>query len=386
MPNSPTTRSAAARDDADIVYPAAVPFALVHLGCLAVVWTGVTWRAAAICVALYWLRMFGIGAGFHRYFSHRAFSTSRGFQFVLAWLAQTTAQNSVLWWAAKHRDHHLYSDTEDDTHSPHRRGFVYSHLGWIFDRKHAGTDYTRVTDLSRFPELRWLAKYEHVPAASLAMLCFLLAGWSGLVVGFLWSTVLVYHGTFCINSLAHTHGKRRYVTGDHSRNNLLLAFFTMGEGWHNNHHAYQSSARQGFRWWEFDATYYVLRGLQAIGVVWDLKAPPAEVVRNEHRLGGRVVRRAAEQLCALFDPARLAAEIAATVPGPALSALAAELTCPLPILDLPRPLPSREALARSARAMFPAGRPLDEIVDAAARLLSGAVGARLSGLVAPVAA
>ena len=107
----------------------------------------------------------------------------------------------------------------------------------------------------------WLHRLEILPAAVVAVLCFLLAGWSGLVVGFLWSTVLLYHATFCINSLAHVHGRKRYVTGDNSRNNWLLAFFTMGEGWHNNHHAYQSSVRQGFRWWEIDVTYYLLKGL-----------------------------------------------------------------------------------------------------------------------------
>jgi stearoyl-CoA desaturase (delta-9 desaturase) len=218
----------------DIMYPTAVPFVLVHIGCLAAIWTGVTWQA---CVVLYWLRMFAIGAGYHRYFSHRSYSTSRIFQFLLAVLAQTTAQKSVLWWAAKHRHHHLHSDTEEDVHSPLQSGFLYSHVGWIFTKRHDTADLTRVSDLTRFRELMWLDKYELVPALALGLACFLIAGWAGLVVGFLWSTVLVYHATFCINSLAHIHGARRYETGDDSRNSLLLALFTMGEGWHNNHHA-----------------------------------------------------------------------------------------------------------------------------------------------------
>ena len=259
----------------DIVYPSAIPFILVHVACIGAIWSGITWEALTICVALYWLRIFAIGAGYHRYFSHRSYSTSRLFQFLLAVAAQTTAQKSVLWWAAMHRHHHSHSDTEEDVHSPRHRGFLYSHIGWIFARRNDSADLGKVADLSRFPELRFLHKFEVFPALALAALCFLVAGWSGLVVGFLWSTVLVYHATFCINSLAHVRGSARYVTGDNSRNNWLLALFTMGEGWHNNHHAFQSSVRQGFRWWEIDPTYYLLRALSWVGVVWDLKTPPS---------------------------------------------------------------------------------------------------------------
>ena len=185
----------------------------------------------------------------------------------------------------KHRHHHLHSDTKHDIHSPRHKGFVYSHVGWIFARQHDTTDLRKVGDLVRFPELMWLHKYELAPAMALALLCFILAGWADLVVGFFWSTVLVYHATFCINSLAHVHGTKRYVTGDDSRNSWLLAFITMGEGWHNNHHAYPSSVRQGFRWWEIDCTYYILTLLSRVGLIWDLKRPPAAVLKNEHRLG-----------------------------------------------------------------------------------------------------
>ena len=274
----------------------------------------------AICITLYWLRMFGIGAGYHRYFSHRSYSTGRFLQFILAFLAQSSAQKSVLWWAAKHRHHHLHSDTQQDVHSPRHKGFVYSHLGWV-SRKHDATDLVKVADLASFPELRWLHKFEVMPAAVLAVLCFLIAGWSGLVIGFLWSTVLVYHATFCINSLAHVHGRKRYVTGDDSRNNWLLAFFTLGEGWHNNHHAYQSSARQGFRWWEIDVTFYVLKALSLVGIVWDLRSPPAEVLRNEERFGSRVVSRAAEQLVERFNPERIALTVSSALHSSELSAL-----------------------------------------------------------------
>src|SRR6266700_3975065 len=276
-------------DQDDIIYPSAWSFVLVHLTCIAAIWTGITWQSVAICAALYWLRIFAIGAGYHRYFSHRAYSTSRAFQLILALGSQSTAQKSVLWWTAQHRHHHLHSDTERDLHSPRHKGFWYSHVGWIFARRQNTVDLTKVADFASFPELMWLHRYEVVPATVLAVICYLLAGWSGLVVGFFWSTVLVLHATFCINSLAHVHGRKRYVTGDDSRNNWFLALFTMGEGWHNNHHACQSSVRQGFRWWEVDSTFYILKVLSWLRVVWDLKRAPEAVVRNEQRLGSRVI-------------------------------------------------------------------------------------------------
>jgi len=368
----------------DIIYPSAIPFVLVHVACLAAIWTGITWQAVGLCIALYWLRLFAIGAGYHRYFSHRAYATGRVFQFILAVLAQSTAQKSVLWWAAKHRHHHLHSDTPADVHSPRHAGFFYSHVGWIFAKRNDATDLVKVSDFARYPELMWLHKYELVPAAGLALLCFLLAGWSGLIVGFFWSTVLVYHATFCINSLAHVYGSKRYVTGDDSRNNWLLAFFTMGEGWHNNHHAYQSSVRQGFRWWEIDPTYYILRALAALGVVWDMKSPPEQVLRNEQRLGSRVINRAAEQLAARFKPERIAAAIAQGLHGPELSVMrdrfqrARECTAEaLAGLHLPH-MPGRDELMSEARIMFAKTPSLDDIVDRAHDMLLAAVGTRLS--------
>jgi len=367
----------------DIMYPSTLPFVLIHLSCVAAFWTGITWQAVAICIALYWLRMFGIGAGYHRYFSHRSYSTGRFFQFILAFLAQSSAQKSVLWWAAKHRHHHLHSDTQQDVHSPRHKGFVYSHLGWVFSRKHDATDLVKVADLASFPELRWLHKFEVMPAAVLAVLCFLIAGWSGLVIGFLWSTVLVYHATFCINSLAHVHGRKRYVTGDDSRNNWLLAFFTLGEGWHNNHHAYQSSARQGFRWWEIDVTFYVLKALSLVGIVWDLRSPPAEVLRNEQRLGSRVVNRAAEQLVARFNPERIALTVSSALHSSELSALRDALSqarCQSSeeLALLQSRMPSRDEVLAHAQIMFVRTRSLDDIVDRAHQLLFKAVGSQLT--------
>lgn len=367
----------------DIIYPSAVPFVLVHLACIAAIWSGVTWQAVAICVALYWVRIFAIGAGYHRYFSHRAYSTGRVFAFVLAFLAQTSAQKSVLWWAAKHRHHHLHSDTKQDVHSPRHRGFVYSHVGWIFARQHDPVDLVKVADFARWPELMWLQKYELGPAIALGALCFLVAGWSGLVVGFFWSTVLVYHVTFCINSLAHVRGRVRYVTGDDSRNNWLLALFTMGEGWHNNHHACQSSVRQGFRWWEIDPTYAILKALSWLGMVWDLKTPPERLLRNEQGLGARVVNRAAEQLAANFNAERIALAISSALHGPELAALRQALVRArdrtidvLTTVQLPH-MPNREELLAEAAAMFAKTKSLEQIVDRAYELLLASVGTHL---------
>jgi stearoyl-CoA desaturase (Delta-9 desaturase) len=385
----PQETAADASPTSDIVYPSAIPFVLVHLACFGAIWTGVTPEAAAIGVGLYWLRIFAIGAGYHRYFAHRAYETSRVFQFVLAALSQSTAQKSVLWWAANHRDHHLHSDTELDVHSPRHHGFFYSHVGWIFARRHGETNLTRVADLARYPELMWLHRYELAPSVALAVGCFLLAGWPGLIVGFFWSTVAVYHATFCINSLAHVIGDRRYITGDDSRNNWLLAIVTMGEGWHNNHHAFQSSVRQGFRWWEYDPTFYLLKLLERLGLVWKLKLPTPEVVQNKHRLGAKVIGRAALQVANSFNAERIAQAAAAVLGNSGLSELHARLRQVQPIaamailgeLNLPH-IPSKSEIVGRARSLLSNSPSLEEIAARAHELLLEAIGARLATLAA----
>lgn len=293
----------------DIAYPSSIAFVLIHIGCFAALWTGVTWRAVLLAIALYLVRIFAIGAGYHRYFAHRAYRTTRLFQFCLGFIAQTSAQKGILWWASKHRLHHKYSDTVDDVHSPVQSGFFYSHVGWIFVPRNDATDYGVVRDLARYKELMWLDRQPYLPAALLALATWLIAGLPGLVIGFCWSTVAVWHATFSINSLAHVVGRQRYVTGDQSRNNWLLAFLTMGEGWHNNHHAYQASVRQGFRWWEYDPTYYALRVLSWFGFVWDLHVPPKEVISGEHRLGRTVIDKVACQLAASFPVNQIANQV-----------------------------------------------------------------------------
>ena len=301
-----------------ILTPYSVAFLLIHIGCFAVFWTGLTSYALVLGLALYMLRMFAIGAGYHRYFAHRAFRTGRTFQFGLAFLALTSAQRGILWWVAKHRQHHLHSDTDADLHSPVRWGFVYAHIGWIFQSENDTTNPESVSDLAQYKELLWLDRHSYLPVAALALSTWLIAGWPGLIVGFCWSTVAIWHVTFSINSLSHLIGRQPYITGDQSRNNWLLALLTMGEGWHNNHHAYQASVRQGFHWWQFDPTFYILCVLSWFGLVWDLHVPPKTVVRGEHRLGRRVISKVAGQLAAFYPIDRVASQVLealASAPG-----------------------------------------------------------------------
>ncbi|MGB5694716.1 MAG: acyl-CoA desaturase [Polyangiales bacterium] len=260
----------------------AVPFVLSHLAVLGALWSGVTWQAVALCVVLLFVRVWGITAGYHRYFSHRTFKTSRPFQFFLAVLAQSSSQKGVLWWAAHHRVHHKLSDQPGDVHSPVQDSFFYAHVGWLFDDT-SDTRWDKIRDFAKYPELRWLNRYWAVPPTVLAIACFLIAGWSGLFIGFFLSTVLLWHNTFLINSLTHVWGTRRFDTRDQSRNNLLTALLTLGEGWHNNHHRYQSSCRNGFYWWEIDVTYGVLKMLSWIGLVWDIRGVPEHVLEEGRR-------------------------------------------------------------------------------------------------------
>ncbi|WP_217605274.1 acyl-CoA desaturase [Chitinophaga sp. GbtcB8] len=261
----------------------------MHLIPLLAFFTHVTAFDWILCAALYVVRMFFVTGGYHRYFSHRAFKTSRFFQFILAGGAQSSFQKGVLWWAANHRVHHKHSDTPDDPHSANLYGFWYAHIGWIMGPEYKPTRYELIKDM-KHKELYWLNKYHFVPPVVLALAVYLVgnkvngtgffdwgAGVSTLLIGFFLSTIILFHGTFTINSLMHKIGKQRYKTGDQSRNSLVLALVTLGEGWHNNHHYYQSAAQQGFYWWEIDITYYIIRTLGALGIVWDIRGVPVKV-------------------------------------------------------------------------------------------------------------
>jgi stearoyl-CoA desaturase (Delta-9 desaturase) len=251
-------------------------FFLFHLACLSVFFVSTNALALVMCAVCYFIQMVGITIGYHRYFCHRAFKTSRTLQFALACLGCSASQNGPSWWVARHRSHHRASDTAADLHSPVVHGFWWSHSGWLLSSQSDGTDAQIVKDVNCYPEIRWLDRYYWAPPLLLAGLCFLIGGWSGLVWGFLISTVLSHHATFTVNSMCHLWGRRRFATGDGSRNNFLVALITLGEGWHNNHHHYQSSARQGLRWWEIDVSYYLIRLLACVGLVWKVRTPPPQ--------------------------------------------------------------------------------------------------------------
>lgn len=272
-----------------------LPFVALHLICLLAFYTGVSAFAAVFALAFFAIRMFAITGFYHRYFSHKTFRTSRGWQFVFALLGASAAQRGPLWWAAHHRHHHQHSDREDDLHSPHHGGFWWSHMGWFTCDAGFRTDQRRVKDWLRFPELRFINRFDALVPATCALLIYLLGealavwaphlGTNGLqllVWGFFISTVVLFHATVSINSLSHVWGTRRFDTPDDSRNNPWLALITFGEGWHNNHHRWPQSARQGFRWYEIDLTYYGLWLLSKVGIIYDLKPVP-ESVREETR-------------------------------------------------------------------------------------------------------
>ena len=274
-----------------------LPFLLLHLACITVWWVG--WSGFALCTALglYVVRMFAITGIYHRYFSHRSYRTSRWMQFVFALIGASSAQRGPLWWAAHHRSHHKFSDMQPDPHSPIRHGFWRSHIGWFMTNRHFLTDYRRVQDFARFPELRWLNRFDVIVPIILAVTLYFVGrvlhyaapslgvtGWQLVVWGFVVSTIMLFHATASINSLAHLIGRRRYDTGDDSRNNFILALITLGEGWHNNHHKFRSCTRQGFYWWEIDLTYYALKFFAAIGLIWDLRPVPGKAYDHSQQL------------------------------------------------------------------------------------------------------
>lgn len=273
-----------------------VPLCSVHAGCLLVFATGASATALAACLALFVLRAFGVGAGYHRYFAHRSYRTSRAFQLALAWLGASAAQLGPLWWAAHHRVHHRHADTALDVHSPQAKGLWWAHMGWLLCRKHSPTRFDAIPDFARWPELRFLDRWHALAPLSLVVLLFALGetlrarapglGTSGLQLvawGFFVSTTVLYHVTFAVNSLGHALGSRRFETRDQSRNSALLALATLGDGWHNNHHAHPGLARHGLRWWELDASYWGLRLLAALGLVWELREPGAGSPTNPLR-------------------------------------------------------------------------------------------------------
>ena len=274
-----------------------LPFILLHLGCVGVIWVGWSTFALAVAVGLYIVRMFAITAFYHRYFSHRSFRTSRAFQFLFALLGASAAQRGPLWWAAHHRLHHARSDEPEDVHSPKQHGFLWSHVGWLTSRENFATRKEVISDLRRYPELDFLDRFDTLVPVTLAASLLGLGAWLAraapelgtnglqlLVWGFFISTTVLLHATLSVNSLAHVFGSRAHETRDDSRNSFLLALVTFGEGWHNNHHRFPGSTRQGFRWWQIDLTWYGLVALSWVGVVSDLTPVPSRILKDGSRL------------------------------------------------------------------------------------------------------
>lgn len=270
-----------------------VPFILLHLACFAVIWVGFSMTALVICMLSYVIRMFAITAFYHRYFSHKTFKTHRIIQTIFASIGASATQRGPLWWAAHHRHHHIHSDTKTDLHSP-KNGFLHSHMQWFLKQENFNTQTDRVKDLNKFPELRFIDRFDILFPLMLIVFLYLLGsilnifypglntnGWQLVTWGYFISTVLLAHVTFCINSLAHVYGSRVYETGDNSRNNFILAILTLGEGWHNNHHCSPGSVKQGFKWWQIDLSYYVLKAMEKLGLVWDLKYPNKRLLKNK---------------------------------------------------------------------------------------------------------
>ena len=277
--------------DNTIEWSRVIGLLIMHLGCIGVIWVGWSWTAVIVAFLLYLVRAFAITGFYHRYFSHRAFKTSRWFQFVGALTGCMALQKGPLWWAAHHRTHHRESDQPRDIHSPRKDGFWWAHVGWLFVKRNSGTDTSLIPDWMKFPELRWIDRNALLIGVGLAVMLYgagaLLnafvpqlntTGPMLLFWGFFISTVILYHVTYSVNSITHMFGRQRFKTTDDSRNSFLVSLFTMGEGWHNNHHHYQSSARQGFFWWEVDFTFYFLIALSKVGLVWDLRPVPEKAL------------------------------------------------------------------------------------------------------------
>ena len=273
-----------------------LPFIFLHVGCLAVFWVGISWTVVVAALLLYIIRMFAITGFYHRYFSHRTFKTSRVVQFLFAALGNSSMQRGPLWWAATHRHHHKHSDEEVDAHSPVAHGFAWSHIGWLTSMKNFPTAYDNIKDLKKFPELVFLNRFDQVVPLIYGLFMLVIGAvleayvpsfgttmWQFFIWTFFISTTVLLHGTLFINSLAHVYGKRRYETDDDSRNSLILAIITLGEGWHNNHHRYPHSTRQGFQWWEIDPTYMGLKILSWTGLIWDLRPVP-QAVKDEAKI------------------------------------------------------------------------------------------------------
>lgn len=261
--------------------PISVLFILVfHMAAIVGVFVvGVSLYLVGLGVLSYALRVWVITAGYHRYFAHRSFKTSRAFQFIIGLLGTLAVERGPLWWATMHRLHHQYADQEKDIHSPLQDGLLWAYIGWMHSRKYcAVNDYSKIKDFSKYPELRWLNRFYLIPPLVAGALLLTLCSPAVFVWVVLVGTVLQWHTLFFSNTACHIFGRRRFNTNDTSKNNLLCAIILMGEGWHNNHHFYARSARQGFYWWEVDVSYYSIKLFEKLGIVWNVQEVPPHIL------------------------------------------------------------------------------------------------------------
>jgi stearoyl-CoA desaturase (Delta-9 desaturase) len=262
---------------------------------------GFRWVDLGLLLGMYVLTALGITVGFHRLFVHRSFETFTWVKFILAVLGSMAVQASLLSWVAHHRAHHQHSDTPEDPHTPHHsgkgvlgwlKGFWQAHIGWAFDPDRPGLSHY-VKDLQRSPTLRvasalfplWVVLGLAIPA----VLGGLLTGtWTGVLTGLIWGGLarvfLVHHVTWSVNSVCHLWGLRPYKSGDQSRDNVVFGILAMGEGWHQGHHTFPTSARHGLSWWKIDVSYYVIRALALIGLAWGVRLPSEEAQQKERRV------------------------------------------------------------------------------------------------------
>jgi stearoyl-CoA desaturase (Delta-9 desaturase) len=273
-----------------------VIFWLVQASALLVFAVPFSWGYLALWAGSHFVRAVGLTLAFHRYYAHRAFQMNRVARFVCTFIGVAAMQKGPLWWAGHHVYHHKFADRDGDPHSPKVSGFYYAHIGWFLnDQKHKKIDPSNpvVRDFSKYPEVRLLDEYYFVPPLLLGLAMYAIGGFPWLVWGFCLPTMTLAHATFAINTINHLYGSRRFETRDESRNNALTALFAAGEGWHNNHHRYQRSARNGFYWWEFDLTYYVILAMRAVGLAWDVQQVPERIYREAEE--GRAVLPAPEE-------------------------------------------------------------------------------------------
>jgi stearoyl-CoA desaturase (delta-9 desaturase) len=285
-------------------------FWIVQASALLVLTVPFRWAYIGLWAASHFVRALGLTLMYHRYYAHRAFKMNRGARFVWTLIGTAAMQKGPIWWAGHHVMHHKFADREGDPHSPMISGFYYAHVGWFlhdtkFDQLDASNPVVR--DFGRFPEIAWLEKYFIIPPTVMAVAMYLYGGWPWLVYGFCLPTMTLAHATFCINTVNHLFGSRRFETMDDSRNNPITAFFAVGEGWHNNHHRYQRAARNGFYWWEFDFTWYTMKAMAALGLVWDMQPVPARIYEEARQLKAQ---RAAQPVTSVLDARSMAMELA----------------------------------------------------------------------------